>query len=440
MTVLERRRDRLVHVLDLARMYRGWTRQEVAAALGREPSKMIPESGNPKLDLVMGIARLLEWPVGEVAECLWGDRLVAPSPDDFERIGVDGARQTSRAHGALGADRDPCSGAIRYGRALLDESRLRRRDGRYQQAIELLQRGLMLPNLPRLLRAEVQISLAEEHCTLWHLAEARSLASEVLRWANRDEIGDGGPGIPSRHGANSNSGRTDGLDAGDLAWRRQQARALAVRGHSLRRSIAVDPALAPQHAAAALRDLEAAERAASELGLAALTHRAAGGLVECRVELRLIEPDTGVAAILESLDGVIDLDFVDPELVEAWGWWCIFGANVVRRHLRGAAAQRTLGILANKAMEIAERIGDWALRERAFSLDHERGADDGVRDDTGNRRASLDDGISIAVGGDDDAPPMLDHDDIRSIIGTMGRFPHFRETGWALLRRATLIE
>ncbi len=352
MTVLECRRDRLVHVLDLARMYRGWTRQEVAAALGREPSKMIPDSGNPKLDLVMGIARLLEWPVGEVTACLWGD-----------------------------------GGASQRPGPALEAAESLRREGRYLEAIETLQQALGAGGLPVLLRARLQATLADLHGTMGHLAEARALASDLLRWTEA---------------------RADLLAP--------RVTALSVRGHALRRAIPAEPAPARAAASAALRDLELAERGACAAAMPGVGNFARGGLVECRVELGASTPDDAVAVIMDELDAVVDPDSVAPDMLESWGWWCIIGSTIARRHLHGSVAQRVLGILANKAMEIADRIDHWALRERAFVMDHDR------RDDSG------------------DDPVLLDHEDIRSIIGVMGRFPGFRPTGWSLLRRAVVVE
>ena len=48
----ERRRTRLAHLLDLGQNYKSCTRKELARALGRDPTKLIPGSGVPKLDLV----------------------------------------------------------------------------------------------------------------------------------------------------------------------------------------------------------------------------------------------------------------------------------------------------------------------------------------------------------------------------------------------------
>ena len=64
------RKIRLEQLLELAIAYRGWTRKELAKALGRDPTKLVPGSGVPKLDLVTELARVLDWPVGDVVSYL----------------------------------------------------------------------------------------------------------------------------------------------------------------------------------------------------------------------------------------------------------------------------------------------------------------------------------------------------------------------------------
>ena len=83
------RRERLSRFVDLARVYRGWNKSELSQALGRDPTKLIPQSGNPKLDLVVGLAEALDWSVGDVAESVWRnntecDRELAAL--DFEQL------------------------------------------------------------------------------------------------------------------------------------------------------------------------------------------------------------------------------------------------------------------------------------------------------------------------------------------------------------------
>jgi hypothetical protein len=69
-------KERLGRFVDLARVYRGWTKGELSTALRRDPTKIIPQSGNPKLDLIAGIAEALDWTIGDVAESVCHD----PSP------------------------------------------------------------------------------------------------------------------------------------------------------------------------------------------------------------------------------------------------------------------------------------------------------------------------------------------------------------------------
>lgn len=419
MTILECRRDRLVHVLDLARMYRGWTRQEVAAALGREPSKMIPESGNPKLDLVVGIARLLEWQVGEVAACLWGESI------HHESDALDGFAQRPGSPDASNTD-----GAGRA-ESLRNLAARCRSQGRYEREIGLLQQALLERSLSFERRTHVMAELAAAHATLWHLAEARALASENLRQLRRAGEATAG-GLPN-------------------GFSHPLALSRAVRGHVHRRLMRMEADPSHRHAAAARADLVEAIAAIDRLlgatavtsatpataasttnestgrasvdELLALAHAARGGIVECDVELGALAPDEGVAQLLRGLDHVVDPESLEPgPMLESWGWWSVYGANVTLAHFSGSALQRTLAIFTNKALEIADRTGNWALRERAFMLEHKRRAHE-----------SGESGEAAEL-------TLLDHEDVRSIIGTMGRFAPFRETGWALLRSASIID
>ena len=65
------RRKRLEQLLELAQAYQGCSRKELARILGRDRTKLVPTSGGPKLDMVIDLCRVLEWPVGDVAGFLW---------------------------------------------------------------------------------------------------------------------------------------------------------------------------------------------------------------------------------------------------------------------------------------------------------------------------------------------------------------------------------
>ena len=90
------------------------------------------------------------------------------------------------------------------------------------------------------------------------------------------------------------------------------------------------------------------------------------------------------------------------------------------RHLEGAALDRAMAVFTNKAVEIAERLGNWSLRERAFSMELER------RDRSGRSTGFEQEWV-------------LDEEEVRTIAGTMGRFPSFRETGWRILSKAKIV-
>ena len=81
------RRDRLEHLLTLAQTYRGWSRRQLAEALGRDPSNLVPASGLPKIDLVVELARALDWSVEEVVEGFWLGALETPCCDHIPPSG-----------------------------------------------------------------------------------------------------------------------------------------------------------------------------------------------------------------------------------------------------------------------------------------------------------------------------------------------------------------
>ena len=64
------RKNRLERLFELAQAYRGWTRKDLAQELGRDPTKLAPDSGNPKFELILQISEILDWTLDEVAEWL----------------------------------------------------------------------------------------------------------------------------------------------------------------------------------------------------------------------------------------------------------------------------------------------------------------------------------------------------------------------------------
>lgn len=77
-------RVRLEELQALARTYRNWSVKELASALGRQPGRLVPESGMPKIDLVVSLARALDWPIEAVVEHL-------VKPDTASRLATQAA-------------------------------------------------------------------------------------------------------------------------------------------------------------------------------------------------------------------------------------------------------------------------------------------------------------------------------------------------------------
>ena len=142
-------RVKLSRFVDLARMYRGWSRTELSRVLGRDPSKIVPESGNPKLDLLVGLADALDWNVGDVAESVWSDQEASSQIETcpFRELGLESlkAHEAGRYQDMLQIARrmrlvaeTPREHAITCNREVGAWDGL----GRYPRALESCQEGL----------------------------------------------------------------------------------------------------------------------------------------------------------------------------------------------------------------------------------------------------------------------------------------------------------
>jgi len=367
MRTADDRRGRLARLIDLARAYRGWSRLEIARKLDRDPGKLLPDSGNPKLDLVVGLADALDWSIGDVAEDLGVDPVDAPPDIDFpalDRLALERHRAGDWRGMAAIARQMLVIASTPIERALACNRMAGAHDGLglYTRSLPFLQNGLAEPGLPDGLRLMLSVNLANAHYALWHLVEARRLAQ-------------------------------------------------------------LDPERAAIHAASARPDLHESmaeyEDLADTFGddrYAALANTCRGALIEVDALLGHLPGDTAIDHLQVALDRVIDVAQHPPgDWLESWGWWCIHGCNVTLRHADGMHRDRAMAIFTNKAMEIADRLDNWSLRERAFSME--------VR-----RREGL-----------DESPWVLDQEEVRQLVGTMGRFPAFRDRGYRILQNARLL-
>lgn len=413
-----RRRARLRTMLELARVVNGWSRQSLARRLGRDPTKLVPASGNPKVDLVIAMADALGWGAGEIVDGLWADSVdetetdrSEPGSDTLESLEHQARsaledRRWDDARAAVLAIRRQVGGASGRLLALADELEAAAWTGAgcHATALAVCRRGLSEGGIDFSVRMHLLLRLARSNYELWHLLEARAVATELI-----SEL----------------SGRT----VASRSSHRVLAAAHAIRGHSSRRLIGADAANMGRHVRDAMADLAFAERecrslhedsgSPADLGASHL-HR--GGALEVRAtgERRFAE---AVDAIVDGLQEAVDLDSIGScEMIEPHGWWCVFGCNLALRGLDDDSRGRCLAILTNKAFEIADRIDNWSIRERAFTFEH-------------FRRQRI---------GDDSAPAggrwILDEEDLGHVLGTMGRFPSFRAVGWQILESCGLLE
>ncbi|RMF80900.1 MAG: hypothetical protein D6744_07760 [Planctomycetota bacterium] len=405
------RKERLHRLIDFARAYRGWSRVRTAKALGRDSTKLYPNTDNPKIDLLIGLANVLEWSIDDVVEYIWnGDTEDRAQPDaDFEALDA----QAREAHIA-GRYMEMVEIARRmYAAATTPEQRARACNrehggwdglGRYTKALEAACRGLREGPIPTERQHQLQVNLANTHYTLWELSAAIAHANVIVEWYQRSA-----PRTPNQQ--------------------KRQAFALYVRGHSYRRLAGQQNEDRQHYCQMAKKDLERSMRLYNRMAreqddqrLSGIANTCRGGLIEIAVELGEQSAAAAVDELIDGLDAVIDPTQAPAgDWLESYGWWSVFGANIALRHLESRALQQAMAVFTNKALEIAERMDNWALRERVFTMQyalHEK-----LIDTTGL-----------------ELPFVVDDEDRRLITGTMGRFPAFRNTGWRILRAARVVD
>ncbi|MCA9242640.1 MAG: hypothetical protein KDA32_01700 [Phycisphaerales bacterium] len=406
------RRDRLHQLLDLARVYKGWTRADLARSLARDPTKLYPDSGNPKLDFVVNLAGVLDWSVDAVIEHIWQSgpsEENAATDDVFEQL--DEQARDAHARGDWPALVNAARRMNRVARSPEQRARACNREcgawdglGRYTLALDAISRGLQNGPLPAERRLQLQTNLANTHYTLWNLDTAHALAHVVVE-------------TYSLHPPISK------ID------RKNQAFALYVRGHTSRRMMDREPGSADEHARAARRDLEDSFRLYSRMAeefadtrLAGIANTNRAGVTEVDVQLGAITPDAGIQMLMDGLEAVIRTDTaLEGDWLESYGWWCVCGANIALRRLEGRELQQSMAVFTNKALEIADKLDNWALRERVFTMQY-----------------ALHETLMDATGLELDF--TIDGEDMRLITGTMGRFPRFRDVGWNIIRSAKYVQ
>jgi tetratricopeptide (TPR) repeat protein len=409
------RRSSLVELLELAQIYRAWNRKELARALGRDASKLVPSSGVPKVDLVVGLARVLEWSLGDVVRVLrfddpdlGGEEVVEVPDASFETLNAASfeAHREGRftdmiklARQSFAVARTPTERA----RACNRESGGWDALGKYHEALQACQRGLKETEASADWQLLLRSNLANAYYSLSQLYEGKGVATDVIEEIAHSPC----ESVP-----------------GQIAF----AQAHYVRGNCLRCLLGPDLPDEAHLAAEATKDLEAARRLYSDLATresieahAACARTCEGALMEVSVILGYRSAEEVVTRYVESLRALEEPSaWPVGELLESHGWWCIFGCNVALRHKKDPAGlQQVMRFLTEKADAIAERLGNWTLRERVLTMEYVR-----------RQRLSELAGVETEW--------VIDDADVRVITGTMGRLPAFRQTGWEILRKAKI--
>jgi len=398
------RRLRLRRIIRMAGIYRNCDLKTLAKSLKRDPTRLIPDSGNPKLDLVFGLARLLDWPVSEVIRGLHPAPREStaskkdPGSDPFELDDrFQAVHREGRSADALAIARRMTDSAANDVQRLLASARqyaAHEAAGDYQRALHHLGSCRGIRGIDGRCRELMIVNLANAYYSADRLTEAESLSSEMIRAVAGDSV-ESRQVVGFAHYVRGNA-------------RRRLARRLA---EGCRR-IAVDAHADLEKAREVHLELHEAD---SDRGHHEIAETSLGGMIEMRATLGCVEPESAVDTLLGS-----EPLPTKPRRLESAGWWAVFASNVALHQMKGEA--RLAGLLRSgrRLREVAERLGHGAFHAEAARiglLARERSRADDV--DPGNW--------------------VMGRSEVRTLIGTMGRLPVFQETGWRILLEENVL-
>jgi len=419
---LPEKSNRLDRLIEIACDYRGWSRAELAKALGRSARNIAPPSGNPKMDYVSRLAGVLDWEVSDLAAILFEDGkfddcLDPDFPSESDTITSMNYKEADDASRQAWEDGE-YKRSVRFARQAVKAAKSAEQRanghlgealawetlGRYTRSLDALRRALSESPISPLLNRKLQGNLSNIYYSLWHLSEARALSGELIHYFSNNQ-------------------------PDNMYDRSTSAFANYIYGHVLRRSIGsneveVDQELAEKaimHLKLSIESYEMLKDECEDPTIEEIQNTCKYGLVELEVLSGDRSPESAIESIKTELDALIDVSTFEPShALESFGWMCIFGCNIALRSLTGSEQQQAMAILTNKGDEIADRLDNWAIRERVVTLEYAR-----------RLRLSTMSGVKVDW--------LLHPDEVRAISGTMGRFPSFRPIGWTILEEANVI-
>ncbi|MAV55853.1 MAG: hypothetical protein CMJ28_07880 [Phycisphaerae bacterium] len=416
MTCSGERRFRLGEMLEMAQRYRGWSRRQLAKSIGRDPTKLIPSTGLPRLDFLVELAGVLDWEIDDLVSHLWGGQRdqIEPIPkgeisehSDFnsldqlaKRAHLDGnfERMIAMARAARTKSQTPTERALTFNRESGGWDGL----GRFRSGIRALRSGLRISNVDGEVRRMMQSNLSGAHYGLWSLVEARGTAVDLIDTFRRK---------PAESIRDHRSLAFAHLHVGQCA-RRRLGDLIDHKDHPTNGRVAVD------HLLIAKAHFDQMHRELGDCRHEGISRTCTAGILEAEVALGHRTAERAI----DEIHRLIEMPCESGDALEAQGWSCIYACNIVLRSIQSESeVHRHLAILTNKAQAVAEKLNHWPLRERVFTMEYMRW-----------EQATGAAGIRT--------PKILDHEEFRTVAGMLCRFPNFQERGWKIIRSAHLIE
>jgi len=402
-------KQRLEELIALARTYRGWSSKDLARELGRDTHHLVPNSGVPKLDIVVALAEALDWTVQDVVDDLYGNVPSATREKptetwaELDRAAWEALQKGEYSKAASIARREFFAATNGQERAMACIRECGAWDGvgRYLVAMECCQRGLSHADRASGEAYSLRNNLANSHYLLGNFEEAAGIASR----------------------------NADAIERGEYSFTDRDAAlgfALYVRGSVVRASLAEGIKCASSEIAGARADLKRAavllRKSATEHDVDLYAEQAAtcdGALLAATALAGDTSTDETIDQFLAFLDLVVDVGRLPTiSAAETVGWWCVFGAEVAANQIRDQKRrEQTIAIFTNKADEVASISSNWAHRERIWAME------------LLHRTSQLEQAAE---------PWVIDEDDARELSGAMARFPRFRKIGWQIFRSARI--
>lgn len=359
-------RERLEELQALARTYRNWSVKELAIALGRQPGRLVPESGMPKIDLVVALAKALDWPIEAVVDHLVKPATASRPASATEEPALDYATlYNASLDKRLARDYfEAIRLAVRAGTvadtptrraaACALEASAHEASGSYLEALRCLRAASQYDGVELAWRLLIDSKIANVLFMQGSRTQAIGIASSVLEYAER----------------------SDGGHVSKLA----QALSLWVRGQSLRSSIPIAgfEAWKPL-AGSASADFNACATIAEELagsgqGYGTRNLTFATSIDVALLELRAIEtPAAHQEIIAQLLDIVRAGGDVSPGVSERKAWAAIALANTAKRLVADDMQLWGMLELASAALRAhAAATSNWYFAHQHLELDSER--------------------------------------------------------------------